>query len=92
MLSEASIIQRSDGIVDTDIDGELVMMSIENGAYYGLDSIGARVWQLIEAPLSVESLCDKMLDEYEVEKAQCMRDLLDLLGVMVDKNVITHSV
>tara|TARA_R110002167_G_scaffold81044_3_gene222176 strand:- start:615 stop:890 length:276 start_codon:yes stop_codon:yes gene_type:complete len=88
MINETSIIQRNDGIVETEIDGELVMMSIENGAYYGLDSIAKRIWQLIETPSSVESICNKVLQEYEVEKSQCLHELLEFLNAMAKQNVI----
>lgn len=88
MINKSCIIKRCEGIVEAEIDGELVMMSIENGAYYGLDSIAKRIWQLIEVPLSVKAICDQMLEEYDVQEGQCQEDVLQFLNTMAEQNVI----
>ena len=46
-LNLDSIIKRNPEMVSSDMDGETVMMSMENGEYYGLDPIGSRIWELI---------------------------------------------
>ncbi len=54
-ISTETIITQIEEIVASDIDGETVMMSIENGEYYGLDDIGSRIWELIEKPVKVSA-------------------------------------
>lgn len=88
MLKANSTIKRSEGIVQAEIDGETVMMSIENGAYYGLDVVASRIWELVETPKSVEALCEQLQEEYEVEESQCQEDVFKFLNDMIEHNVI----
>ncbi|ETJ15853.1 hypothetical protein Q604_UNBc4C00183G0002, partial [human gut metagenome] len=39
-------------IDDTNIDGETVMMDIENGEYYALNEVGTRVWELTKEKIN----------------------------------------
>jgi hypothetical protein len=83
-----TLIRRSEELVASDLEGETVMMSIRSGMYYGLDSIGSRLWQLIEQPRSVSELCDILLKEYDVERAQCERDVIALLNEMHGEGIV----
>ena len=67
-LTTASLIARSSELVSSDIDGEVVMMSIENGKYYGLDKVGSRIWELLEDQFLVSDLIDKLLGEFSVDR------------------------
>ena len=66
-ISKESIIKQTDDIVASEIDGETVMMSIENGQYYGLDLIGSHIRELIKTPIKVSDLVDTLLEQYDVD-------------------------
>lgn len=55
-IALSSIVATSNDLVSSDLDGEVVMMSIDNGEYYGLDAVGSRVWALLERPQAVSDL------------------------------------
>lgn len=65
-----------------------VGMSLELGPHLGLDRVGARIWQLIEEPRSVASVCDQVAEEFGFESDACVRDVLDLLGVLARDRLI----
>lgn len=88
MLNINKTIKRTEGIVEVVIDGELVMMSIENGAYYGLDKVACRVWELIETPQTIKAICDQLLEEFDVTKEQCLEDIFTFLNSMDEQKVI----
>lgn len=54
---------------------EIVMMSATKGNYIGLSPVGARIWELLETPRSIESLCRALVDEYEVDAATCRTEV-----------------
>jgi hypothetical protein len=60
-------------------DGDVVILSLKNGVYFGLNPVGARVWALIQKPILVKDLIALLLDEYQVDRQQCGRDLDSLL-------------
>lgn len=70
------------------VGDELVMMSAAKGNYIGLSSVGARIWELIETPRTVESLCDKLVAEYEVDPATCRTEVDAFLTTLGQHNAI----
>lgn len=86
-----NVVEQSSDPISADVDGELVMMSIERGNYYGLSGIGSRIWQLIETPVTVSALCDKLLEEYDVERSVCEVDVLEFLGKLAEQELIKVS-
>jgi hypothetical protein len=83
-----SVIKRADDLVSCDLDGETALMSVENGKYYGLDPIGSRIWVLLEEARPVADLCGLLLQEFDVEPAQCQQDVLAFLTELAKDNLI----
>ncbi len=81
-------IKRNPELVSTDVDGEKVMMSIENGEYFGLDSVGSRIWELIENPIKVEELVNLLIDEFDVSKEKCEIDTIEFLNELMEKKLL----
>jgi len=65
---------RSSDQVFVKIDGDLVMMSIERGEYYGITGVGSRIWELLATPITVADIVRVICVEYDVEEAQCQAD------------------
>ena len=76
-------------LVAVDMDGELVMLNIARGAYFGLDGVGPRVWALISHPITLEDLTTTICLEYDIDPATCRADLVALLADMHSAGVIT---
>jgi hypothetical protein len=88
MITEETIISRSREVVASDIDGEVVMMSIEKGKYYGMDLIASRIWELMEKPIKIADLIGLLLEEYEVTPEDCEKDVLALLNDLLAEKLI----
>lgn len=67
---------------------EAAILNLKNTVYYGLNPVGTRVWNLVQQSRSVSEIRDTLLDEYDVEAAQCERDLLVLLERMREQGLI----
>jgi hypothetical protein len=87
------MIHREGDWLAAEVGNELVMMSAAKGNYIGLSQVGAHIWKLIETPRSIESLCDALVAEYEVDPATCRAEvdtflttLAELGAVRVDQN------
>jgi hypothetical protein len=66
-------------VISQELSGETVILDLESECYFGLDTVGTRIWQLIQQGDSVLSIYNTLLDEYEVEAAQLQADLEALL-------------
>lgn len=89
MLSLHSIVAVAGDQISSDLAGEAVILNLREGVYYGLDDVGARIWNLIQEPQSVEQVCDRIFEEYDVSAGQCERDVLALVGELEAAGLIT---
>jgi len=87
-LSNASRVVVTKDQVSCDLSGEVAILNLKSGVYYGLDAVGARIWQLIQEPRTVASIRTVLLSEYEVDPDRCERDLLLLLHALADAGLL----
>ena len=78
-VSRSSVVVAAKKQISTDLGGEAVILELESGAYYGLNDVGTRIWDLIQQPKTVNDIRDAILEEYEVEPDRCERELLGIL-------------
>lgn len=64
-MNSTSLISRNPDVLATELDGEIVLMSIELGQYFGMAQSGRRIWELLDPPLTLEGLLDRLAKEYE---------------------------
>jgi hypothetical protein len=74
--------------VSSDLGGEVAILDLKSGTYYGLDAVGARIWSLLQEPRTVEEIRDVLVREYEVDDERCERDLVALLQRLADEGLI----
>src|SRR5262245_34625657 len=68
--------------ISADLADEVAILSLKSGVYYGLNSVGASIWKLIQQPTTVGQIRDALLKEYDVDPERCLQDLLNLLRRM----------
>jgi Coenzyme PQQ synthesis protein D (PqqD) len=87
-LSSATVVARSEGFIEAEIDNEVVALSIEHGTCYGLNRVGSRIWNLLATPARIGDLCATLLAEYSVDPDVCERQVLDLLEELRSEGLI----
>jgi len=83
-----SVVARNSTLIASEVDGELVMMSMMAGQYYGLDTIGTRIWQLLESECSVQELCGRLTGEFAVSADECAKDVLAFLHELQRHDIV----
>ncbi len=87
-VTKYSTVVASSGQVASDLGGEVAILGLKSDKYYGLDAVGARIWELIQRPRLVSEIRDTLVAEYEVEPDRCEVDLLALLQTLSDEGLI----
>lgn len=90
-IDQSITIRRNDDLISNEIDGEIVMMSIEKGNYYGMNNIGSRIWSLIEQPVRVSDIISSLTLEYDVSYETCAKEVLSFLRSLQNENIIEAS-
>jgi hypothetical protein len=87
LLPETIVVASKDQMA-SEVAGETVILGLTAGRYFGLDAVGARVWQMIQTPAAVSDVRNAIVAEYEVDPARCEADLLALLQKMLDAGLV----
>ena len=85
---ETTISRNNTHVVATKIDEEVVILNSHSGNYYGLDEVGARIWEIMEKPCAISKILNTLLDEYDVERQQCEHDLLLLIDALDTRGLV----
>lgn len=83
----ATVVATSDH-VSSELDGEEIILDLEDGTYYGLNEVGADIWALLDAPRRVADICGELHGAYDVEREVLERDIVDLLSEMHERGLI----
>ena len=87
-FSSITKVVRSKNQVSADLKGDAVIYNFVDGKYFSLNSIGTRIWSLIEQPITITELSTSIQDEYIVEKNQCQNDLAQLLNKLHQSGLV----
>src|SRR6202034_4095732 len=87
-ISDRSVVVAAKDQVSCDLAGEAAILNIKSGVYYGLDPVGARIWNLMQEPREVTEIQNAITDEYDVEPERCARDLVGLLEKLLAEGLI----
>jgi hypothetical protein len=79
---------QSKQVVQSKIDDEVVMMDIESGFYFGLNSVASIIWELLKDGKTVDELAEYLITEYDVNRKQCLEETDILIKKMLDLKVI----
>jgi hypothetical protein len=85
---QSVIVAITDQVVTAELAGEAVILNLKSGIYFGLDAIGVQIWEMIQKATTVDKLCQSLTAEYDVDDAQCERDLVNLLTEMATNGLI----
>lgn len=89
MMPNSTKITRTEGVLSRVLDGEAVLLDTEGGAYFGLNAVGTRAWELIGAAGTTKAaLVDALLAEHEVTREVLERDIDDLLVGLEQRKLV----
>jgi hypothetical protein len=83
------MVRRQGDWISAKVGDELVMMSAEAGNYVGLSEVGARIWELIETPQDVATVCAKLQEEFDVPPDVCSAEVDAFLNELAKHGAIT---
>jgi hypothetical protein len=76
--------------ISSKLQEEQVILDIEKGKYFSLNPVATLIWEILEQELSIESICEKLLDEYDVEPERCKQETNAYIQEMMKLGLITE--
>ena len=71
-----------------EVNGESVLLNTETEIYFGLDSTGTRMWQLLTNSPTIESAYGTLAGEFEVEPETLRAEFADLVGQLIQHGLL----
>lgn len=85
------LIQLSDDALFQEIGGEAVILDLASAAYFGLEQVGVRLWQLLQEDPSLERALGRLETEFEVEPERLREDVSVLVAELIEAGLASES-
>lgn len=81
--------RRSGHVLSQDDGGEAVLLDLAGERYFGLNTVGTRIWQLMSQPITLRELHEALCAEFDASPERIERDLLELVEQLHAAGLIT---
>ena len=81
-ITPDSVVVAAVNQVSCEVDDEAALLNLDTGVYYGLDPMGAYIWRLLAAPISVRELQAQIVREFDADVSVVQKDVTDFLNEM----------
>ncbi len=79
-------------VVVRELEGELVLLDLESGGYFGLNPVGARIWEHLSDGATLNAAHAALMGEFDVDAGLLQDDLLELIASLEAAKLIeAHS-
>lgn len=73
------------------VGNEQVLLNLDNGQYFSLDEVGARILDLLQQLDNLETVIQELSKEYDVSKEELVKDIDEIVGQLVDSKLVKFS-
>jgi len=87
IAADATVTVNSQAVA-CDLEGEVVILNLESGVYFGLNAVGGDIWNYIQTEHTVEDIIQHLLQEYRVERSRCEAEVTALLHTMSTRGLV----
>lgn len=88
-ITAGSIVEAKSEPLAAPLAEGVVILQVEADRYYNLNELGAEIWNLIQQPLRVSEIVEKITETHEVDAAECEADVVALLQDMARARLIS---
>jgi hypothetical protein len=87
-IPDSATVAVASDVLGSELGSEVVMLSLRDGTYYGLDEVGAEIWRLIQTPMTIGRIVAAVVEKYDVDPPQCRRDVISLVAALRDRQLV----
>lgn len=83
---------QSDGVVSRELDGEVVLLSLASGTYFGLNAVGVQIWSFLAGhSRSIAEIRDLLVAEFDVNEERAQQDVIALASDLLEHDLIRQE-
>jgi hypothetical protein len=90
VINQQSVFGRRDRVMMQQVEGDSVLLDIDNGEYFSLNEVGSRVWELCDGTRSLASIAEMICAEYDVPPSTALSDASELLKSLAGAGLVAE--
>lgn len=67
---------------------DLALFDAEKGKYFGLEGVASRIWQLLEGPISIRELCERLIVDFDVTPGECREQVQTFIAQLIQEGLV----
>ena len=74
--------------LSTNLAGEIVILDLERGIYFGLSDVGVVIWEALQSPITIAAIVERVVSTYDVPPATAEVDAIELVNDLVARGLV----
>ena len=87
-ITLTSCLKHRERILKQEAAATVVLLELDGGRYYALESAGGRAWELCDGHRKVSEISRLIGDEYDASAENIAHDLLELFTELANENLV----
>ncbi len=75
----------------TILEGEAVLLNLDNGHYYSLNKVGTAIWECCDGSRTLQDVLMHICERFEVMEDQARKDLLIISSQLIKESLLLQS-
>lgn len=88
MIETSTVFRKSASQVSCQINDEVAILDLERSLYFGLEGTAVQIWAALDQPRSITELCDGIVSAFDVSRADCEADTIQLLSDLQQQGLV----
>jgi coenzyme PQQ biosynthesis protein PqqD len=72
-------LRRQDGVITQEVEGQTILLRVDDGGYYAIDEVGAAIWELCDGNRPVGEIVTQLATEFDAPEATIRADVLEFV-------------
>lgn len=82
------LFRRSPDALYSQVAGDFVALNVQRGQCYGMEKVTATVWELLAEPASIDQMCRRLVELYDVDSQLCQSDVARLIEQLQGEGLV----
>jgi len=82
------IVKCEGAFVETEVDGEVVLMNVTDGSFYSLDGPALAIWRALDGARSVEDIAAMLAGDYDEQADVIEEHVNEFVNTLADAGLV----
>ncbi|MES2044144.1 MAG: HPr-rel-A system PqqD family peptide chaperone [Pseudomonadota bacterium] len=87
-IEDTALISLRRDMIAAASDDEMIVLDAERGDFLQLNKTAARIWALLEEPLTFGTLCARLAEQFAVDPSACREEVRAFVGELSRRGLV----